>query len=330
LPLVSYGDLVSKPLEPIPWLVEPLIAKGDRVIVYGEWGAYKSWLLASLALQSAAGRPWLDKFPIATGTNRVLYVDEEMSLRLFTRRLKRLALGMNLTTDSLPLQLLSRYGLRIDNKASIDRFLHRLKESDFDPDVLIIETFRRVFQGDEISAKDVAAFWQALSPITQAGKTVIISHHMRKTGANGRGPIRDRFSGSTDILAGADSALALERKAEDAVIVEHVKCREDQEAKAFAVSFFEEDAEGPVHLRFEGTTADLTSESGKAVQAEQLIRTFLQGAPGHIASTQELLGCLSGQGVKKTTGERALKHLTKQRSLEQPGGRGSYRLVEPS
>ena len=262
LPLVSYENLLTMPLEPIPWLVEPLIATGDRVIVYGAWGSYKSWVLASLALHLAAGRTWLEKFPIATGTNRVLYVDEEMSLRLFTRRLKRLALGMSLTTESLPVQVLSRYGMRIEG-VWVDDLLHQLKECDFDPDVVIIETFRRVFRGDEISAKDVAAFWQALSPLSKAGKTIIISHHMRKPGQNGKGPIRDRFSGSTDILAGADSALALERKAKDAFIIEHVKCREAEETDAFAVSFFEEHAEGPVHLRFEGTPADLKAEGAR-------------------------------------------------------------------
>ncbi len=208
LRLVSYEEMMSVPVAPVPWLVEPLIAVGDRAIVYGEWGTYKSWVLLSLALHLAAGRPWLGKFPVSE-PKRVLYVDEEMSRRLFTRRLQRLAAGMGLkASDKLPIRLLSRHGLRADEQEIRD-LLRELKEiEDFDPDVVIIDTFRRVFRGDEISAKDVAEFWRAWTPVVDAGKTLILSHHMRKAGLNGRGPIRDRFSGSTDILAGTDSALA--------------------------------------------------------------------------------------------------------------------------
>src|SRR5262245_36226998 len=100
LPLVSFEVLMAAPHEPVPWLLDPLIAVGDRVIVYGEWGSYKSWMLQALALALAAGRSFLDKFPV-DGPRRVLYVDEEMSKRLFTRRLQRLAQGMGIQSDVL-------------------------------------------------------------------------------------------------------------------------------------------------------------------------------------------------------------------------------------
>jgi hypothetical protein len=39
LPLRSLETLLSAPLPPTDWLVEPLIANGNRVLVYGEWGS---------------------------------------------------------------------------------------------------------------------------------------------------------------------------------------------------------------------------------------------------------------------------------------------------
>jgi hypothetical protein len=56
-------------------------------------------------------------------------------------------------------------------------------------------------------ATDVSAFWRNVEPIVEAGKTLIISHHMRK-GSNR--PNSDSFelaSGSTDILAGSTRPL---------------------------------------------------------------------------------------------------------------------------
>jgi hypothetical protein len=236
---------------------------------------------------------------------------------------------MRLEADDLPLRLLSRQGLRI-SESTIPILLQKLEEVDFDPDVVILETFRRVFPGDENSAKDVAALWHALTPLLGTGRTVIISHHMRKPSPNGRGQVRDRFSGSTDILAGADSALAFEREAQDCFIVEHVKCREAEEAEAFAVSFVEEDSEGPVRLLYEGSRAEVQAQGGKTSQAELLIREFLRSAADRTGSTEMLLAYLSTHGLTRTTGERSLRYLTKRGQLCRPRGRGFYRLVEGS
>src|SRR5262245_2539774 len=54
--LLSLDAILSEPIPPVEWVVEPLIGIGNRVVVYGEWGSYKSWGLLDLALRIAAGR----------------------------------------------------------------------------------------------------------------------------------------------------------------------------------------------------------------------------------------------------------------------------------
>src|SRR2546426_12257466 len=107
LPLVSFEEIMGEPLPPIEWLVEALIAEGDRVVLYGEFGSFKSWALPSLALHIAAGRPWLGKFPIPHAKS-VLYIAEELHQRTLKRRRQRLAHRAGPGSERLPLRLAPR------------------------------------------------------------------------------------------------------------------------------------------------------------------------------------------------------------------------------
>src|SRR5262245_18882979 len=92
VPLLSFAQIITEPIPPVDWLVEPLMAQGNRVVVYGEFGSYKSWTLLDLALHLAGGRPWLGRFPVPS-PRRVLYVDEEMAQPELRRRIQQLARG---------------------------------------------------------------------------------------------------------------------------------------------------------------------------------------------------------------------------------------------
>ena len=79
------------------------------------------------------------------------------------------------------------------------KLLNELHCRGLDPDVIIIETFRRVLVGGENEADRVAEFWRQVEPLQRAGKTVIISHHMKKP-SNFGSQVRYQASGSTDII----------------------------------------------------------------------------------------------------------------------------------
>jgi AAA domain len=322
LPLIGLERIMDEELPAPDWLVEPLISNGSRVVVYGAWGSYKSWGLLDLGLHLATGQAWLGKFPISSA-RRVLYVDEEMSQRVLRRRIKRLALGMGPITDRSMFRALSRHGVRL-NPHGTTLLLDGLKTTAFDPEVVIIETLRRVFEGNENEAKDVAEFWRGVEPIVQPGKTLIISHHMRKPSPNGSNPTRHQASGSTDIMAGVDDALAFVRRGKDAFTIEHVKCRDGEEVDPFLVGL-DEDGDS-VTLRHEGTKAQALAQAGKAAQAEQQIEAYLAESPDHAATTGEILAHLDSLGIAKRTGEDALASMKKSVRLE-PLGKGRCRLA---
>jgi hypothetical protein len=70
LPIVSFATIIGEPDEPVDWLVKDLIVNGDRVLVYGEPGAMKSWLLLDLSLHLAQGWTGLTSsaFPMPRGS----------------------------------------------------------------------------------------------------------------------------------------------------------------------------------------------------------------------------------------------------------------------
>ena len=308
---------MTEPLPPVDWEMEPLIATGDRVVLYGEFGSMKSWLLLNLGLHLAAGKPWLGKFQISK-PKRVLYVDEEMNERTLRRRIKRLAQGAGLHDQALEFRTMSRVGVTF-NAFGAQMLLAALKTSQFDPDVIIVESLRRVLVGSENEAKDVGAFWQNVRPILRAGKTLIISHHMRKPNAQGNNAPRDRASGSTDILAGADAGFSVQRLSKDAVVIECVKLREAEEADPFVVSLSEHEADGPVEMCFEGSKKEFEDLGTKVEKAMSLAKTFLAALPARTAKTGDIIAHLKALGVAEKTSERALAKLGKVGGLHKVG-----------
>jgi hypothetical protein len=321
LPLLPLSRILTEPLPPPSWLVEPLISNGSRAVVYGEWGSYKSWGLLDLGLHIAAGQAWLGKFAIPA-PRKVLYVDEEMSPRALQRRIKRLVAGMAPLADPTAFQALSRHGVRL-NAAGAPRLLGELQQSGFDPDVVIVETLRRVFDGNENEARDVAEFWRSLDVFLRVGKTTLLSHHMKKPSANGGNSVRHRASGSTDILGGADEALAFTRRGKDVFVVEHIKCRDGEEVDPFVVALVEDG--DVVTLQHETSLTSFAAPAGKAAQAEQLIEDFLR-AQGQAVSTEDILTHLRARNVAGRTGEEALKTLKKAGRVRAPK-RGLYQLA---
>ena len=195
----------------------------------------------------------------------------------------------------------------------------RMKTSQFDPEVIIVESLRRVLVGSENEAKDVGAFWRNVQPILTAGKTMIISHHMRKPNALGNNAPRDRASGSTDILAGADAGFSVQRLSKDAVVIECVKLREAEETEPFVVSLSEQEVGGPVEMCFEGSKKEFDDFGTKVEKAMSLAKTFLAALPARTAKTGDIIAHLKAHGVAEKTSERALAQLRKLGGVQKVG-----------
>jgi hypothetical protein len=321
LRLLAYGDILAEPLPPIHWLVNPLIASGDRVIVFGEYGSYKSWLLLDLSLHLAAEKPWLDQFSIPHPCP-VLYVDGEMNERTLRRRIQRLGQGVGFGAD-LPFRALPHRGTRFASPEVAQRLLRDLQTVGYDPAVIILESLRRFLVGSENEAEAVGAFWDAVDPILQAGKTLIVSHHMRKPSPKGSNESRHRASGSTDILAGSDASFAVLKEPTGDILIECTKTREAEQPDSFLVSLEDSGPDSPARMVFRGFAGD---SFGEQERAEALIIAFLAKAPDGAAKTCDIHAHTAAQGISLSTSERALRALQRTGQLRSVA-HGHWQLV---
>lgn len=184
------------------------------MVLSGEWGALKSWLLLDWAIHLAAGRDWLG-FHVPQA-RRVLYIDEEMPERVLRRRLKRLGVAAQVPLD-IPLQCMSRAGFHMTplNVTTVEKFLESEK---FDPEVIIVETLARVLEGEESHNPTIAQFWQQTDRFVRAGRSFVLAHHMTKPqvesapgGQLHAQQVRHRIRGASDIPAGADVVFTVEQ-----------------------------------------------------------------------------------------------------------------------
>jgi RecA-family ATPase len=324
--LVSFDTIMREPLPPIDWLVEPLIPRQSRTIVFGEYRSMKSWTLLDLSLHIAAGRAWLNTFAISDPQS-VLYIDEEMPLHELRRRVKRMGEGMGLEDASLPFRTVSQLGVRF-NEEKVEALLAELRIAGFDPDIIVVETLRRVLDGSENEATHVAGFWHSVTPILVAGKTLIVSHHMKKPNVQNPEAVRHRASGSTDILAGADLAYAITRNQDNVLTIRCEKNRVAPEIEPFKVQLVTEELDkeqGSVIMRYVGQPTNNEEERSKIEEAQEAILAFLGDSQMLVASREAILAYLQQERIAERTGDRALRALCDERTIEKTD-RGQYRL----
>ena len=327
--LLSFDTIMTQPLPPIEWLVESLIPHGERTLVYGEWGSMKSWLLLHLGLHIAAGKAWLGNFPIPQPRS-VLYLDEEMPERTLRQRINRLGNGAGIKAQGLRFRTISHLNAKF-SAGNVEALLKGLKAEGFDPHVIIVETLRRVLVGSESEATDVSDLWHNVSPILSAGKTLIISHHMRKPSAMGYDSSRNRASGSTDIMAGADNAFSVVRKhGGDVLTVTCEKSRTAEEPPPFVVRLCDQaGVDSPVEMDYEGTPEQHVESLKKETQASKLVVDYFASRQNVEVPTCDVVAALKGEGVTKRTAERALENALKSGMVEKVS-RGVWRAPKQS
>jgi archaellum biogenesis ATPase FlaH len=128
-------------------------------------------------------------------------MDKEMGERRVKWRYERLVRGLGLIPETLPFQAWIRPPFMADPEAP-NKLLAVFEEVKFQPDVIIIDSFRRVLIGDENNSNDVNLFWDNISPLTEAGITLLLIHHTNRSG---------QWRGSTDIKAGLDVFIEIDR-----------------------------------------------------------------------------------------------------------------------
>jgi hypothetical protein len=322
-PLVAktFKEHITAPLVSPPWVIEPLIAEGDRTITYGQWGSLKSFWILHLALSLGIGVSKLGAFTVPKA-RKVVYVDEEMSEWVLQQRIQRLALGMKIAPPGVPdppLYTVSRQGIRLAlGPTGVPRLMALCDQIGLGPgDYVFYDSLRRGLVGSEVDQQAVSAFWSSLTHLSKAGINMHFTHHMPKPKGDYQPQSKHLASGSTDILAGADSAFSIRRQG-TSITVTQEKNRAAMEAKPFTVTFiFEGDPQtGPIVVDY-GETKSIVEAINEANAAtnEAKVLAYLKGQPEHKAQTGKICGDLD---MPSSSANDALKKLEKKGLVSNP------------
>lgn len=202
--LLHARDILAK-LGPIDWQIENYLEANTTGLLFGDPGAYKSFIALDMALHVASGRPWHGN---AVKHGPVIYVAGE-GHGGFARRLAAWQSRHNIPLDDLPVYFSEHAAHFYDRESAVQvaDAINAVTARVGKPAMIVIDTLARNFgAGDENSTADMNIFIDHVDRLLRAvyGCTVIIVHH---TGhAN-----KERARGSMALRGGVDFEYRVER-----------------------------------------------------------------------------------------------------------------------
>lgn len=212
VPVTRHGMIVwrneFKSITPPRFVIDGLLPMDGPGCVAGPPGSGKSFFALAMALCVATGTSFFGR---AVKAGRALYVDLEGSAGMEVR-VRAWEAENGVSVDPRSFGMISNR-VELDDPEQVKAFLGELRSSlpDFSGvDLLVFDTFVDVFKGDEISARDVRAFFQGVETIQrELGCAVLIVHHTPKA-VEGK-DARELFRGSGAIFGKLHAGLVLTR-----------------------------------------------------------------------------------------------------------------------
>jgi hypothetical protein len=181
----------------IKWLVAGLIPRNSLVMLTAPPAGYKTWLALAIAGAVSAGTDFLDRKTVQTP---VLYLDRENPAAVIRQRLEILKLD-----DSSHLKIWGRWVPDSPPLLGDPRLVELARK--YKP-LIVVDSLVRFHDSEENSASTMARISEHLKRLVDAGATVLLLHHQGKNPAM-------LYRGSSDILAGVDTAFNIEKKKDE-------------------------------------------------------------------------------------------------------------------
>jgi KaiC/GvpD/RAD55 family RecA-like ATPase len=226
------GMLTTEPA-PVDWLIEGVVARGTLTLLAGREKEGKSLVAMACAARGAGGGGTLAGIHVEP--LRVLIIDAENGDRELHRRLRSLGLRSN-HVARIEVYEASGHDLR--------RHMHEVEAllGSYKPDLLILDSWRSLWAGDENDSGEVAKVLDPLrNLIRRHNAGAVLIHHMRKNGG---------YRGSSAIGASVENVMELSRHDEDPDrrrrCLRNPACRYEQEADDRWLRLERDDATGVV------------------------------------------------------------------------------------
>ena len=191
---LDVARMVRENPPPVPWVIVNLVVRGALTVVNGREGEGKSLLAMALAAGVDLGE---SQAGMDCRRGRVLIIDAENGAYETHRRVH--ALGLPGSVEMYEPGEGQRFDLRRD-LADLDRLLTEHK-----PDLLILDSFRTLWGGEENDSGEVAKVLDPLRNLVRKHKagTILLHHSGKGTGSS--------YRGSSAIGASAELGFTLAR-----------------------------------------------------------------------------------------------------------------------
>lgn len=181
------------------YLWHGMFPRGQFGLLQGTDNVGKSLVYEGLAVALANGdESFLGHRLNPVRGGKVMIADEENPEEVLRERFPKIGLRPDAFKNIF---IASQQGLRLDVSSIADKFFEDV--SNFQPDLVILDSFVRLHEEDENNSGAVARMYNsAILPLSrQLGCTVLLIHHTNKSSSDDS---RKRTRGSSDITAGLD------------------------------------------------------------------------------------------------------------------------------
>jgi hypothetical protein len=286
------------------WLVGTpkagLIPVGGTVVMAGEPGIGKTWMMLDLALSVATATPWLGHWPCEQGG--VLLILEEEDPSTVWDRLTMLAGPRGLSVEQLmelPIKFFISAGIAlVDREGNLNRALEQAI-TEFAPALVVMDPFRRLHgleENDSGAMSHLFSLLRALTRVVDPALSIIIIHHLRKATENLREGL-DRLRGSSDIAASVDGAFSVQGVFTQHLVLTHEKSKRGPACGTFRIH--PEIGVAGVRLNYVLTVAAAADDDRKEVQEWILAELKLGGSSGRRLRTRAKVDGFTEHQIRK-------------------------------
>lgn len=204
---LTANEVLDLDIPDIKHMAEGLFEEGALIYLVGTPGSSKSLFMMFVSLCFAEKDEILTTFKV-NKPYKTLWIDEENGLRRTKHKLRRLMATMDVKTDKVIFS--SMNGFRI-NQNCVDDLEKVIKKEE--PNIIVLDSFVRVFGGDERDEKEVKKVHTLLKPlIDKYNISIFLLHHLRKENLKWKS-VRtlDDIRGSGDLGGQCDQAFLLRR-----------------------------------------------------------------------------------------------------------------------
>ena len=251
---LSLGEMFQKEYPPIIENIKGLLPAGGLGLIAAEPKCFKSFLAMCLARDYSSKEPkaWLEHFDVTGGITVYITDNSENTEQQFFQRMKLLGCTGKEKIYFINPDILGVPRIDVCDSLIYSKLKEKLAELELkENDLLIWDSFVRIFNGDENKANDIDKNFRFIRSISPAAGIII--HHLRKPAIGESGVIFNRIRGSIDILGAVDTAMLLVKKANALEV--HSTCRYFEAPEKFLIEMTHKE-NGNVDFKFSGDTIE--------------------------------------------------------------------------